>query len=179
MGTTNDDSGDTARLMAIAYEELRGLAGAYLAQQSPGHTLQPTALVHEAYLKLERRSDVAWASREHFLAVSAMAMRSVLADHARTKGAYKRGGGRRPQTLVTGAVPVADRDVDVVALEDALEKLERLDERQARVVAFRFFAGMTIAEVAGELGVSERTVSDDWTMARAWLSAELADGAAR
>ena len=166
------------QLLPIVYDELRRLARHYLARERAGHTLQATALVHEAYERLADRSRVDWRGRTHFLAVSAQAMRRILVDHARERGAIKRGGGRLRVTLEgLGASPASgDLDPeDLLALDDALRKLRALHEREARVLECRYFAGMTTPEIATLLGVSERTVRDDWAHARAWLKRELFD----
>ena len=172
-------SGDNAAagsLMPIVYDELRALAGAYFRGQRAGHTLEPTALVHEAFIRLTGNPDIAWESRGHFFAVASMAMRNVLADYARRVSAEKRGGGWSRVTLSSVASD-GSAEADPVELMDALEKLEEIDERQARIVELRFLAGLTVDEAADLLGVSPRTVQLDWRMARAWLRRELAGGA--
>lgn len=163
-------------LLTIAYDELRSIAAGVLGRKSDGDTLQPTALVHELYLRLAKRNDCQWQDRAHFLATAAKAMRQILIDHARRKRADKRGGGWRRVTLskTLDLAPVID--MDLVTLDDALESLAQLHERQARIVELRFLAGMTIPEVAHVLEVSEKTVKDDWRMARAWLMQKLSDG---
>ena len=158
-------------LSATTYAELRALAGRYLAGRS-GHTLQPTALVNEAYLKLHRRDADAFESREHFMAVAARTMRHLLVDHARAKAADKRDGGVRT-TLSNVAVDWGDVNVDLVALDDALTALSELNARHARVVELKFFAGMTAEEIALVLEVSVATVERDWKKARAWLVVRL------
>ncbi len=160
------------RLLPLVYDELRALAGSFFARQTPGHTLQPTALVHEAYMKLAD-SDLEWASRAHFFAVAAKAMRQVLMNHARDKVAAKRGGGWQRITLDAAVTPMATREIDILALDEALDRLNALSERQARVIELRFFGGLTIAEAAHILGVGTTTVEDDWHLAKAWLSREL------
>jgi len=164
------------QLMPLVYDELRRLARGYLARESREHTLQPTALVHEAYLRLVDQSRVNWQGCSHFRAVGAGMMRRILIDHARRRGGLKRGGGRQRVTLGDSVLRPPDTDVDLLellALDEALEKLARLDRRQARVIELRFFGGMTAAEIAVALGVSERTVGDDWKHGRAWLRREL------
>jgi len=164
------------RLMPLVYDEFRALAGRFLARERAGHTLQPTALVHEAYLKLVDQSRVDWKGRTHFFAVGAQAMRRILVDHARGRQRIKRGGDRARITVEHAPV-VDDRNVeDLLALDEALEKLERLDPRQARIVELRFFGGLDVAEVAEALGVSKRTVEAEWTVVRAWLRRELSGG---
>jgi RNA polymerase sigma factor (TIGR02999 family) len=161
-------------LIACVYDELRSLARGYFRKERAGHTLQPTALVHEAYLRLVGRSNVEYQDRTHFYAVCARAMRQILIDHARGQKRLRRGGDR---TLVSlnECLDAAQtfHTTDVEALNDALEKLESLDPRQAKVVELRFLGGLSISEIADYLNVSKRTVEGDWTHARAWLSAEL------
>lgn len=164
--------GTLERDVDSVYEELRELATAYLLQQPPGHTLQPTALVHEAYVRLSGNGG-APRDRTHFLAVAARAMRQILVDHARRKTAQKRGGRGHRVTLDDPAMIADDRDVEVLALHEALEELAELDERKSRVVELRVFGGMTIDETAEALGVSGTTVSKDWRFARAWFAREL------
>lgn len=162
------------KLLPLVYEEFRQLARHYLQQERANHTLQPTALVHEAYMKLIDQSRVNWQGRTHFFAVAAQAMRRILVDHARHHLRLKRGGGQHRVMLDENvALSAKDRDEDVVALDEALQKLADFDPRQAKVVEMRFFAGLSVEEVAEQLGVSKRTVEGDWTMARAWLSREL------
>lgn len=156
------------------YAEMRALAGRYLAGQS-GHTLQPTALVNEAYLKLNRRETSAFESRDHFLAVTARAMRQILVDHARRKVADKRNGGSVRTTLSGVAVESTDKNLDVLVLDDALRNLASLNERHARVVELKFFAGMTTSEIGRVLDVSPATVERDWKKARAWLIVRLSE----
>ena len=166
-------------LLPHVYDELRRLARGYMSRETPGHTLQPTALVHEAYMRLVDASQVDWQGRTHFLAVGARVMRRLLIDHARGRGREKRGGGWRKVTLAEGVSPPANDELDLdglLHLNRALEKLHALDERQAKVVELRFFGGLTVPEVAAVLGVSTRTIEGDWTHARAWLRRELARG---
>ena len=167
---------DSDDLLTIAYDELRSIAAGVLGARVGGNTLQPTALVHELYLRLAKRNDCQWQDRAHFLAIAAKAMRQILIDHARRKHADKRGGGWRRVTLskTLDLAPVID--MDLVALNDALESLAQLHDRQARIVELRFLAGMTIPEVAHVLELSEKTIKDDWRMARAWLLQKLSDG---
>ena len=167
------DRNAPARLLPLVYDEFRHLARHYLKAERANHTLQPTALVHEAYLKLVDQSRVNWQGRTHFFAVAAQAMRRILVDHARAHLRQKRGGGAHRITLDDAVALSPQREEDVLALDEALEKLAQLDERQAKIVELRFFAGMTVEEVAESLGVSKRTVEADWTMARAWLLREL------
>ncbi|MEM6673170.1 MAG: ECF-type sigma factor [Planctomycetota bacterium] len=159
-------------LLELVYDELRRLAAAYLARESAGHTLQPTALVNEAYLRVSAQDDVEWKNPAHLRAISAIAMRRVLVDHARGKDAAKRGGGWEKITLEAGLVE-GEQEIDTLALDVALTRLAEVDERRARVVELRFFGGLTNREVAEHLGVSETTVEADWRFARAWLGREL------
>jgi RNA polymerase sigma factor (TIGR02999 family) len=155
------------------YNELRVLASAHFRRQPPGHTLQPTAIVNEAFLKLCVQ-DAGPRTRTHFLAVASRAMRQVLVDHARKGGRQKRGGGATPVSLDASPPPSAHRSViDVLELNDLLERLARDDARCAAVVELRFFGGLSIAEAAAVLGVSESTVEGDWRIARAWLASRL------
>lgn len=167
------DEGAGQRLMEAVYEELRRLAGAYLAHQNAGHTLQPTALVHEAFIKLIDHDHAKWNGRAHFFAVAAKAMRHILVDHARARKADKRGGDWGRVTLDAAMMRVGDKGVDTLVVNEALEHLARLDERQSRIVELRFFGGLAVEEVAEVLGVSKSTVEAEWRMARAWLSRRL------
>ena len=173
-------AGDAAALDALlpaVQDELRRLARAYMRREREGHTLEPAALVNEAYIRLVDQHDVRWASRGHFFAIAAQAMRRVLVDHARGHGAAKRGGGAERVTLSGIAAGAAERvDVDVLWLHEALERLARLDERQARVVELRYFAGMSVEEVAEVLGISPATVKREWSTARLWLAHALQKG---
>ena len=176
----NERPGAAERLMPLVYEELRALARSFFAAQPADHTLQPTALVHEAYLRLVKTPEVTWSSRAHFFAVAAMAMRQILVNHAEARHAEKR-GGKRDRVSLSEAIDVAapatvsepDREVTIEALHDALNRLEALDGRQARIVELRYFGGLTVAEVAHVLKVSPSTVEKDWRMARLWLLREL------
>ena len=161
------------QLFADVYAELRALAARYLQPERKNHTLQPTALVHEAYFKLVDQTRVDWRGRTHFLAIAAQAMRRILVDHARRRGAAKRGGNWHRIALDDNLVIESNRDEDVLALEDALTKLKKLDPRQAQMIELRFFGGLSIAEVAKVMGISRRSVEREWTMVRAWLRQEL------
>jgi RNA polymerase sigma-70 factor (ECF subfamily) len=165
-----------ARLMPLVYDELRRLADHYLRQERPDHTLQPTALVHEAYLKLIDQTRVDWQNRAHFFGVAAQLMRRILVDHARRHRASKRGGFQQKLALDEAVDYSQPRDVDLVALDEALNVLAKLDERQSRIVELRFFGGLTIEETAEALGVSPATVKVDWSMAKAWLRREIGRG---
>jgi RNA polymerase sigma factor (TIGR02999 family) len=161
------------RLVPLVYEELRRIAYARLRNESPNHSLQPTALVHEAYLRLTRLREIDWQSRSHFYAIAATVMRRILVDHARSTMALKRGEGTISITLKDELVPATEREPEVLALNEALDKLARLDERQSKIVELRFSAGMNEEETGQILGVSARTVKRDWRVAKAWLFAEL------
>lgn len=160
------------RLLPVIYRELHRLAKACLSRERKGHTLQATALVNEAWLRLADQS-ASWRNRAHFLGVAAQAMRRVLVDHARRRAAGKRGGDAARVTLSDDVAAVAGASIDLVLLDDALNRLAALDARQARVVEMRFFAGLDVAAVSAALGVSEKTVKRDWAAAKAWLHREL------
>lgn len=161
------------RLLPVVYRELKRLAAGYLRSERAEHTLQPTALAHEAYLRLVGREKIEWQNRAHFLGVAARAMREILVDHARRRKAMKRGGGQA-LTVYDESLPVAGgRPVAFDDLDQALVDLSRLSERQAKVVELRYFGGLTIEETGEVLGVSPVTVKRDWATARAWLYREL------
>ena len=163
------------RLLPLVYDQLRRLAGSMLNQESPGNTLQPTALVHETYLRMADQTRVDWRGKSHFFAIGAKMMRRILVDHARGKKRNKRGGDM-PRIPLTDDLCVTSRnEEDVLAVEEALKKLAELDPRQAQIVELRFFGGLTMEEVAEVLNVSKRTVESEWTMVRAWLRRELSD----
>lgn len=165
------------RMLPLIYDELRALAGSFFARQSPGHTLQPTALVHEAYMRLAQAANPNWNGRAHFFAVAAKAMRQILMNHARAQNAAKRGGNWQRMSLDEAVTPPGmSQDLDLLALDDALTELATLAPRQAQVVELRFFAGMSIRETAAALGLGTTTVEDDWTAARTWLGRQLAAG---
>ncbi len=170
-----DADAAAAALLPLVYDQLRALAASYFARQPVGHTLQPTALVHEAYLKLAGGQNAQWESRAHFFAVAARAMRQILMNHARDNEDAKRGGGWQNITLDAAVTPPGStsREIDLIALDDALEKLAGLSERQARIIELRYFGGLTIDETAHVLGLGTTTVEDDWHLAKAWLSREL------
>ena len=166
----------------VASSNAPEIAGEMFQNQPPDHTLQPTALVHEAYLKLVDQTRADWKGRTHFFAVGAQVMRRLLVDHARARGAQKRGAGWRNVTLEEVFSPSEKADLDpeqLLGLNAALERLAELDEREAKVVTLRFFGGLTVEQVAEVLGVSRRTVENDWRHARAWLQLELSRGASR
>ena len=157
------------QMLPLVYDELHRLASGYLARERPDHTLQPTALVHEAFLRLINQREVDWRNRAQFLGVAAGLMRRILVNHARDRAAEKRGGEWERVSLSLVEVPSGGPDVDLIALEDALERLATLDERKAKVVELRFFGGLSSEEVAEVLGVSRATVEREWSFARAWL----------
>jgi len=165
----------TDELFPLVYDELRRLAGGLLAKERASHTLQPTALVHEAYMRLVGPTDQAWEGRGHFFGAAATAIRRILVDHARAKGRAKRGGGWQRVALeereAGGASPL-----DLLALDDALVQLGALDPRMARLVELRFFAGLTVAQAAEALGVSAATAAREWELARVWLHGKLGEG---
>lgn len=173
------EPGALEEVFPLVLEELRAVAAGRLRGEPEGHTLQPTALVNEAYVKLVASPDVDWRDRAHFFAVAARAMRQVLVDRARRRNADKRGAGARPTTL-SGEELLEAADgpspEDLLALDEALDELDRLDPRLRQVVELRFFAGLTDGEIGQALGVTRRTVQRDWTKARAWLYAELDRG---
>jgi RNA polymerase sigma factor (TIGR02999 family) len=160
-------------LLPVVYGELRALAGAYMKTERPDHSLTPTAVVHEAYIRLIDNDRIDWQGKTHFLAMAAVQMRRVLVDHARARGAEKRGGDRVRITLDSGVALIPGEAIDLLALNEALEKLERLSPRQASVVGLRFFGGLSVKEAAFQLDISERTVKEDWRFARVWLRREL------
>lgn len=167
------DPGAVDRLLPLVYDELRALARRELRRERSDHTLQPTALVHEAYLELARLDRLEWRDRAHFFGAAAGTMRRVLVSHARRKRAEKRGGGAKAVPLENVVLAARERPEDVLALDEALARLADLDSRQAQVVECRFFAGMSVPETAEALGISPATVKRDWTAARAWLNREL------
>jgi len=170
------DQAAAAALFELVYPDLRALAGSYFRRQPSDHTLQPTALVHEAYLRLIDQSHAQWNSRAHFFAVAAMAMRQVLVNHARKRSSLKRGGDRRRQSLEAGVRAASGMSVtDLIALNEAMNALAALDERKSRVVELRIFGGLTMDEIAHVLGVSKTTVEGDWRLARAWLAKRLSE----
>lgn len=169
------DQGALDELMPLVYAELRRLADRYLRRESRGHTLQPTALVHEAYMRLAGEGGMEWENRAHFFGIAARRMRQILVEHARAKRAEKRGG---PEAEYMLSLTAADRhvpqeDVNLLALDESLKELEKVDERKCRVVEMLYFGGLTIEEAAEALGVSDRTVKRDWRTAKAWLRREI------
>ena len=167
------DEAALEQLTPLVHEELRRLAHHYMGGERAGHTLQTTALVNEAYVRLIDWKNVRWQSRAHFFGVSAQLMRRILVDFARSRGYRKRGGGTIAVSLDEAALVSNDKGADLVALDEALESLAKLDERQSKVVELRFFGGLSVEETAEVLQVSPGTVRRDWSLARAWLHREL------
>lgn len=166
------------QLFPLVYEELRAMAAQYMGQERSGHTLQPTALVHEAYVRLVNEPEGGPKNRAHFFALAARAMRRVLIESARRHKSQKRGSDLQRVSLHEGTLADKASDVDVLDLDEAMTRLAELDSRKAQIVEMRFFAGLTNEEVAENLRLSRKTVVDDWTVARAWLSRELRKGLA-
>lgn len=177
-GLSRGDPRALEQLLPVVYNEMRRLAAGYLKNERPGHTLQPTALAHEAFLRIVVQKDVSWQNRAHFLGVAAQAMRRILVDHARQRKALKRSGGRTVIALEPSMVG-GSNEIALDDLDQALNELAKLSERQAKVVELRYFGGLTIEETAEVLGISPMTVKRDWTMARAWLFRELGGSAGK
>lgn len=170
---TSGDRQAASDLVPLVYQELHKIAARYMRRERIDHTLQTTALVHEAYLKLVEQRSVNWQSRAHFFGVAAQIMRRILVDHARKQMREKRNGGVRALPLMEGLVFTPDSRVNLVELDAALERLAAIDGRQAKIVELRFFGGLTVEEAAEVLGMSAKTVKRDWSMAKAWLHGEL------
>lgn len=170
---SNGDKTALDRLMPLIYEELRRLAHRYMSRERGGHTMQTTALVNEAYVRLINRKNVHWQDRAHFFAIAAELMRTILVDHARSHATAKRGGGARKLSLEEALVVSQERAAEVVALDEALNALAVIDPKQSRIVELRFFGGLTIEETAEVLDLSAATIKREWTTARAWLYHEL------
>jgi RNA polymerase sigma-70 factor, ECF subfamily len=164
------------QLVQVLYGELRRLAASFLRRERTGHTLQPTALVNEAYLRLVEQDGTDWKNRSHFIALAAQAMRRVLIDHARRSQAAKRGGPLPRLSLEQAIVYSKEQAGDLLALDELMQRLARLDPRQARIVELRVFGGLTVEEAAEALGISAATVKRNWAMAKAWLSREMDRG---
>jgi len=168
------DEAALEKLMPLVYSELRRLASNYLRRERGEHTLQPTALVNEAYLKLIDQRNPKWQNRAHFFGISAQLMRRILVDHARQHQAAKRGGSAQQRISLTGAdVWAKQPEVDLLALNEALDELSKMDLQQSRIVELKFFGGLSIEEIAEVLGIGHATVERDWKMARAWLRRQL------
>lgn len=161
------------QLFEAVYEELRALARSYMAGERRNHTLQPTALVHEAYQKLDRLNRIDWNSRGHFYAIAAIQMRRVLVDHAKSKKAEKHGGGKTFVDIGTLDVPGAQIPIEILELHEVLDRLQNRDPRLAKIVICRYFAGMTFDEIAEILGVTEKTVRNEWKFGKTWFEGQL------
>ncbi len=164
-------------LYPLVYEELHRLARRYMSRERKGHTLQTTALINEAYVRLVDQKNVRWANRSHFFAISAQIMRRILIDHARRHAYAKRGGGAKQVSLDEAAFVAPDQALELVRLDEALQTLAKMDERRCHVVELRYFGGLSNEEIAGVLKVSENTVTRDWNLARAWLYQQLTGSA--
>src|SRR5918994_2482630 len=170
---TDGDRGVLDDLLPVVYGELRRLAASYLRKERVGHTLQPTALVHEAYMRLVDQTQVQWQNRAHFFGVAAQMMRRILVDHARQNQAEKRGGEFQKLSLDENIDVSGDQAADLVALDEALQRLHEIDPQKSRVVELRFFGGLSVEETAEVLGVSAPTVKRQWRMAKAWLFGQV------
>ena len=173
------DERATERLSAMVYDELRRIARALMRRERPDHTLQPTALVHEAYMRLIQLREIDWESRAHFRNMAARMMRRVLRDHAEHRNASKRGGGLRRVSLDEGLALGTSAAIELFELDQAIERLSRISDRSSRVAELRVFGGMNNGEIAHVLNVSERTVVEDWQFARAWLARQVSPGSGR
>ncbi len=172
---SNGDELALEQLMPLVYDELRQMARRYMRRQPSGHTLQTTELIHEAYLKIAKSDEQNWQNRAHFFGVASRAMRQILVDYARSKQSQKRGGWQARVTLADHLAVTNDGISEIVALDDALKNLEKLDERRSRVVELKFFGGLKVEEIAEVLKISPETVKRDWQFARSWLLRELAN----
>ena len=170
---TRGDEGAASKLIPAVYDELRRLAGSYMRRERVDHTLQATALVHEAYVKLIEQRSVNWQSRAHFFGVAAQLMRRILIDYARGHSRQKRGGDHKKVSLDEAIIFDEQRADELLAVDDSLKRLAEMDPRQARIVEMRFFGGLSVEEAAEFLGVSPKTVKRDWSVAKAWLYADL------
>lgn len=173
IGWSQGDKEALDKLVPLVYDELRRQAARYLRRERVGHTLQTTALIHEAYVRLVDQKNVHWQNRAHFFGIAAQLMRRILVDHARTKKRAKRGGSDIRVSFSEATLKAKDQDLDIVALDEALERLAKLDEQQSRIVELRFFSGLTVEETAEVLSISTATVKRDWSMAKAWLHREI------
>jgi len=171
---SNGDQVARDELMSVVYQELHRLAHQYMRRESPDHTLQTSALVNEAFLRLVDQRDVQWQNRSHFFGIAARMMRRILVDYARSRRYAKRGGGAREISLDEAMIS-DDRSGEVVALDDALQELAKIDQRKSQIVELRFFAGLSIEETADILAVSTGTIMRDWTLAKAWLRREMSN----
>jgi len=175
---SNGDDAALEQLIPAVYQELRRMADHYLRGEDSGHSLQPTALVHEAYLRLIDQTKVEWQNRAHFFGVAAQMMRRILIDHAKAKHRVKRGGTAVKVMLDENVNFTRERASELLALDDALQSLARMDERKSRIVELRYFGGLTVEETAQVLGISDKTVMRDWNLAKAWLYRELTSNSA-
>jgi RNA polymerase sigma-70 factor, ECF subfamily len=166
---SSGDDGAREQMLPLVYDELRRLAAGYLRRERPGHTLQPTALVHEAYVRLIDQRQVDWSNRAQFIGLAAVMMRRILVNHARDRVADKRGAGAEHVPLTVAGDPVGAPEVDLLDLHDALDRLAELDQRKGQIVELKFFGGLTIDEIADTLRISHATVEREWKFARAWL----------
>lgn len=166
---SNGDQAARDQLVGVVYDELHRLARRYMRRESPGHTLQTSALVNEAFLRLVDQRNVHWQNRAHFFGIAAQMMRRILVDYARSRNYAKRGAGAPAITLDEGLIVSDERSAEVVAIHEALEELSKMDSRKGQIVELRFFGGLSIEETANVLGVSPGTVMRDWTLAKAWL----------
>lgn len=173
LGWGNGDKAALDQILPIVYEELRKQAARYLRRERVGHTLQTTALIHEAYIRLVDQKNVRWQNRAHFFGISAQLMRRILVDHARAKGRAKRGGSDIRVSLDDKNLIAKAADLDIIAVDEALERLAQIDEQQSKIVELRFFSGLTVEETAEVLKISPATVKRDWSMAKAWLHREI------
>jgi RNA polymerase sigma factor (TIGR02999 family) len=171
----NGKPSDTDKIFEIVYNELRNLASSLMRHERPDHTLQPTALVHEAYCRLVDQTRIEWQNRAHFFGIAARAMRQILIDRARKRAAVKRGGDLQRVTLDERLGIGVDPDIEIFELDNAMNQLARMDERMARVVELRIFGGMNVKEIAHVFGVTRRTIQNDWKVARMWLIHELSE----
>jgi RNA polymerase sigma-70 factor (ECF subfamily) len=177
LAVSNGERDALDQLVSVVYDHLRRIAGAQLRRETPGHSLQPTALVHEVYLRLVDQRQVHWRDRAHFFSVAASLMRRILVDHARARLAGKRGGGFERVTLHGDEMATAESPpgIDVLALHESLSRMAAFNPRQERIVELRYFGGLTIEEAAEVIGISEATLVREWTIAKAWLRADLSD----
>ncbi|MEW6368642.1 MAG: ECF-type sigma factor [Acidobacteriota bacterium] len=172
-GLSDRESRELQEYLPVVYDELRRLARLHLRRERKGHTLQTTALVHEAYLKLAAQRNMKWRGRGHFFAVASLLMRRILVDYARRREAARRGGGAERVTLDASMLASRQASVDLIALDEALDRLAEIDQRQSRIVEMHFFGGLTFDEIAEVLRIASSTARDDWTVARAWLYDQL------
>lgn len=173
---SSGDSAAAEQVLPLVYEELRRIAARQLRRERDAHTLQATAIVHEAYLRLNGQTGLEWPSRAHFFAFAAHLIRRILVDHARIRNRAKRGGGKEHLTLTEAADLALSKSPDLEALDEALAALEKVDVRKAAVVELKFFGGLSLEEIAGQLGISPETVSREWRRAKAWLHSALKSG---